>query len=128
MRVSFVRLFYLFAAVSLTGVPASASPLDYWHRITVQHVEMAAPSTSFQTLLIPELPSQTLTSATAYRLWFGLYNFAEREQIAGFFWHQQNELDHSRHEKPAATPEPGYEWALGLLLVGMGCASRLRRN
>jgi MYXO-CTERM domain-containing protein len=116
----------LAVAFCLGSATLIADPLPHLHRIRVDLSEFAVSPGSFRSIT-------NLETRRPGR--FGFYNFAQHETIGRFALHQVGEFHGLFGRRasffrpaPAATPEPAYEWALGLLLVGLGCTSRLRRK
>lgn len=113
MRLLNIYPIKLSVAFCLCSLAITAEPLPYRHRITLDRPELAWPPHILHGIDIWERIQHHRDPAGPRE--HGPHRFHEPE---------------CPETAPAlaATPEPGYEWAMGLLLVSIGCASRLRKK
>jgi hypothetical protein len=97
----------------LGSLALMAAPISYRHRITLDLPEFARPPRIFHGIDIWD-------------------RIRRHQESGGFKGHGPRRFSESECSDaapaPATTPEPGYEWLLGLLLVGIGCVWRLKRK
>lgn len=100
----------LLAVTWLTGA-AFAAPLSNTDNVKIGYADF----TSFQRKHVFRVDGYALYPEREARLEF--HRDRDRRRDVGCDVPDQS-----------ATPEPGYEWALGLFLVGIGCIARGQKN
>jgi hypothetical protein len=113
MRLINIRSIKLAVVLCVASLVTTAETLPYWHRIALDMPEFARPPRIFRGIEIWERIQQRRGPVRPTE--HGPHRFVESECP-------------ETAPASAATPEPGYEWALGLFLVAIGCASRIRKK
>lgn len=108
----------LAAAAWLGGAALFADPMSSMKQVRIDH-------TAFS-----RFEGERLAGFERYEM----YEFSEHKAEGRFDLHEPSAIDgwafgnreKCRNARPSPVPEPRYEWALGLLLIGFGGISRRR--
>jgi hypothetical protein len=110
----------LAAAAWLGGAALFAGPMSSMKQAKIDHTAFA------------RFEGERLSGFESY----DVYEFSEHKPEGRFDLRPPGAIDRRpfgkgekcRDTSPFAAPEPGYEWALGLLLIGFGGVSRWRKQ